>query len=168
LAIGSFGLIQFQSFAKERVTLFEAFKGVIKETELLDFASLKMHAHNSLKTPFLILERKNEPGWNYIISRRYEFRHFPSPHSPTELKAVVVILKNERSVRTYLPSGSDSQWIFDCWQIDWDYRAVISHAEFKGSIPRDRSGSLAGSGSTHYGSEPWAEIAQWLSTSISH
>jgi hypothetical protein len=117
LGFGSFGLIRFQSFMKERVALGSTFEFVINEIDQLNFESLPVNPNDSLMTPFLILERLNKSGWQYGISRQYEFTQFPIPDLPTELKGVVVILRNERFVRAYTPSGDDAQWIFDCCKL---------------------------------------------------
>ncbi len=160
LVPGIFGMIGFQDSVEESKALHHSFENIIRETLQLDLVSLPVHTAMSSKGLLLILEGKYDSGW-YSVSTRFDSSNLAIANSPEEVGAVAIIIKKEKIIRTYTPTGADAQYIFDCWVIDWNSKSVIAHDIFAGSVPGSSEGGAASS-VTHYGSEPWHETEQWL------
>jgi len=134
----------------------ERFREIIDsviDVKLTEQTDGKLH----LNEPFLPIEVLGD-----IVTYSQEFKKskFKTAQNADEVRSIVIIRKSGKETRTYLPSGTDMQWVFKVTVFDWPSKKIIDEKSFLGLQPTDRSGTIGGG--TIYGWEPWHEVFDYI------
>lgn len=102
--------------------------------------------HSSSAGPVLIQDASSvTPGPPSVLVSTGALR---MARAEADVRTVVYVVRGERLMRSYRPSGADYQRTLDASIVDWRTKTIVATREFVGSAPDDRSGSPAGYDST--------------------
>lgn len=119
-------------------------------------------ARPSLPMVAFVRDVSDGPNGRLVYREDWALPEGPAPRSPQETRAILVVERSARVVRTYRPAGSDLQVEAGVFLLSWPDLALLAKERLLGRAPSDRSGAPGGLSNIESGPEPKEEAWTWV------